>query len=681
MAEDTWTEEETQNILFNNRTIRYAVGEYITFGYANYTNPEGITKRLPRMGIWNVSRVTNMESLFNIYYYIRPEYDDEDEEPIQNNFNEDISNWDVSNVIDMAGMFEGASKFNHPLYWNVSRVQNMARMFKGATRFNCGLRGPGGGGPWDVRNVQDMSNMFEDASRFNQPLSWDVSNVENMTEMFKGASNFNQPLHWDVLNVRYMANMFNNARSFNSLLRGKYNQEWNVSNVIDMFRMFYGAINFNKPLDGWILSSVTDMREMFKDARSFNQPLNRWDVSSVTDMRSMFKGAINFDQPLDRWDVSHVKRMDNMFDGASRFSRNLSSWNLDGLRDGILGRHRIIRRNNPLYIQLMFSGTAMSERPELMPRVPIRQEIETIQEEAGMEEYSFELIVIDGNQPVHPATVQVAPIMPHEQVNPYHAHEEAGKINYEAVNKKIIDAGVELQPMIGNGSDQIISMLRLLKEELAPLLSPKLKRDTDIIIERLLLASWAFGEFPVITNSAIQALNYINLFDIDSKIFYLETLIHDSINAYKSNNPEDAISCVKGIVERIIYQITVICSGKEEHNCQEILRLIAGIPTKELLNNYINEWLQEKSNSPGTLTSGELKRELTNYLKNKFRQLTHAEVTFIEEYVDTTWDSFYNDFFTGGRRRSRKTKRRMIIRKTQRRTQRRKGVGKKSVVK
>ena len=43
---------------------------------------------------------------------------------------------------------------------------------------------------WDVSNVQNMARMFQD-SRFNGDLSnWDVSNVEDMGEMFR-KSQFN----------------------------------------------------------------------------------------------------------------------------------------------------------------------------------------------------------------------------------------------------------------------------------------------------------------------------------------------------------------------------------------------------------------------------------------------------------------------------------------------------------
>ena len=41
-----------------------------------------------------------------------------------------ISNWDVSRVTNMSSMFNGAGNFNQPLNnWNVSKVTNMSSMF------------------------------------------------------------------------------------------------------------------------------------------------------------------------------------------------------------------------------------------------------------------------------------------------------------------------------------------------------------------------------------------------------------------------------------------------------------------------------------------------------------------------------------------------------------------------
>ena len=66
--------------------------------------------------------------------------------------------------------------------WDVSKVINMAYMFNGASNFNSNLSG------WDVSKVTSMGNMFYGATNFNQDLSaWDVSQVTDMTLMFNGA--------------------------------------------------------------------------------------------------------------------------------------------------------------------------------------------------------------------------------------------------------------------------------------------------------------------------------------------------------------------------------------------------------------------------------------------------------------------------------------------------------------
>ena len=59
---------------------------------------------------WDVSSVTDMESLFMEAPY----------------FNEDIGEWDVSSVTNMNGMFDDASAFNQDIgSWDVSSVTDM----------------------------------------------------------------------------------------------------------------------------------------------------------------------------------------------------------------------------------------------------------------------------------------------------------------------------------------------------------------------------------------------------------------------------------------------------------------------------------------------------------------------------------------------------------------------------
>lgn len=74
-------------------------------------------------------------------------------------------------------------------------------------------------------------------------------------------------------------------------------QNWDVSEVDNMYRLFYYKQDFDQPLNSWDVSKVTNMGGMFYMNSAFNQPLNDWNVASVTIMDFMFFGASSYNQP------------------------------------------------------------------------------------------------------------------------------------------------------------------------------------------------------------------------------------------------------------------------------------------------------------------------------------------------------------------------------------------------
>ncbi len=161
----------------------------------------------------------------------------------------------------------------------------------------------------DVSGIMDMSGLF-DMTSFNQPIGdWNVSNVVNMHRMFLQAEDFNQDIsNWDVSNVTDMAQMFYGTKAFNQPIGN-----WDVSNVTNMLGMFAGARVFNQPIGDWNVSNVNGagMHEMFDNARAFNQPIGKWDVSNVTNMSTMFYSAEAFNQDISNWNVSNVSGYSN----------------------------------------------------------------------------------------------------------------------------------------------------------------------------------------------------------------------------------------------------------------------------------------------------------------------------------------------------------------------------------
>ena len=211
-----------------------------------------------------------------------------------------------------------------------SRIVNMAAYFYQLQDFNQNISS------WDVSNVTVMDDMFRESYTFNQDISnWDVSNVTTMFGMFSNASSFNQPIgDWDVSNVTDMSGMFQFTESFNQPIGN-----WDVSNVTSIGGMFMEA-NFNQPIGNWDVSNVTTMVMTFHNALHFNQDISNWDVSNVTDMWGMFFLDLTFsdgeqsvfNQDLSSWNVSSVTACVNFncfqLQNSTVIGGQLENWNL-----------------------------------------------------------------------------------------------------------------------------------------------------------------------------------------------------------------------------------------------------------------------------------------------------------------------------------------------------------------
>merc|ERR1711865_585030 len=111
-------------------------------------------------------------------------------------FNENISNWNVSNVTTMEKMFSLSKAFNQPIdKWDVSKVTNMSGMFMQLDAFNQPID------KWDVSKVTDMHRMFYSAESFQQTLPDEWKKKEILLELmgadtaycYQGSLNINIP--------------------------------------------------------------------------------------------------------------------------------------------------------------------------------------------------------------------------------------------------------------------------------------------------------------------------------------------------------------------------------------------------------------------------------------------------------------------------------------------------------
>jgi surface protein len=100
-----------------------------------------------------------------------------------NEFNQPIGSWDLSNVTDMLGMLNKLTVFNQPIgAWNTANATSMQNMFGIASVFNQPI------GSWNTAKVTDMQYMFSSAAMFNQNISgWNVALVTKYTDFATGS--------------------------------------------------------------------------------------------------------------------------------------------------------------------------------------------------------------------------------------------------------------------------------------------------------------------------------------------------------------------------------------------------------------------------------------------------------------------------------------------------------------
>lgn len=304
---------------------------------------------------------------------------------VKQNFNCDISSWDVSAVTDMYSMFKDNYIFNQDLSdWDTSSVTDFSYMFYRARAFNGNVTG------WDTSSGTQFGYMFFDARMFNQNIhAWDVSSATSLADMFNTALVFNQPIgNWNTSKVTTFIRTLRNARKFNQALN------WDTSSATTLQSLFAQAYVFNQPLS-LSIASITAYNKLdgiFSNARAFNQPVtwlaacssrptkfafnslfdyaynfnqdvsflgsclypnyqytlhamfrlahdfegigvSSWDVTGITYLKATFESATSFNADLSSWDVSSLYSAESMFKGASAYEGiGLEYWDVSNLQ-------------------------------------------------------------------------------------------------------------------------------------------------------------------------------------------------------------------------------------------------------------------------------------------------------------------------------------------------------------
>jgi len=183
-------------------------------------------------------------------------------------------------------------------------VTSLHNIFNGMSDFNENLNN------WNTSNVYDMDYTFNNCYKFNQILNnWKTTKVKTMRYMFANCIEFNGLItSWDVKNVTNMACMFMNCKKLN-----QYLNNWNVTKVTNMDFMFSNCHIFNMQLDNWCTIEVKTMICMFMSCKQFNQDLSKWNVKQVINMNCMFSSCRLLNIDFRNWDLNINIVNNNMF--------------------------------------------------------------------------------------------------------------------------------------------------------------------------------------------------------------------------------------------------------------------------------------------------------------------------------------------------------------------------------
>ena len=203
----------------------------------------------------------------------------------------------LRHAVECVLMYNPTGSEPHPTYGPISKwklgsnIKRLKELFKNAASFNQDLS------QWDVSNIFDFTSMFENAAAFNQNIgSWKIRTDTRvgMARMFKGASSFNQDLsNWDVSRVVSTESMFQNATAFNSTF-----STGNLLRNTNLKYMFASATSFNQPIEYWKLSERANTSYMFYGATRFAQTLGNWVLANPNYATDMFLQATNFQKAL-----------------------------------------------------------------------------------------------------------------------------------------------------------------------------------------------------------------------------------------------------------------------------------------------------------------------------------------------------------------------------------------------
>ena len=275
----------------------------------------------------NTSKVIDMEGLFQ--NCITLEYID-------------LSNFDTSNVTNMAFMFNHCNRLKEIKGLDkfiTSKATTMEGMFQSCFKLEFIDVSS-----FDTSNVEIMNFMFVDCFKLKGIKGINKLNtkkVTNMTGMFENCLSLKylNIENFDTSNVTNMSYMFNKCKKLKEI---KGMNKFNTINLTTTYAMFQFCTEIEKiDLSGFDTSNVTNMSYMFNKCKKLKEikGLNTFITKNVKDMARMFNECSELENlVLTSFETPNVTNFSSMFNKCNNLKYlNLLNFEINGTTKNMFG--------------------------------------------------------------------------------------------------------------------------------------------------------------------------------------------------------------------------------------------------------------------------------------------------------------------------------------------------------
>jgi len=175
-----------------------------------------------------------------------------------------------------------------------------------------------------IKNKENKITILDgkdDEREFISCFNYDKKGEENeFIILYKNENNYGN-------GIKIKLRIINKMKDMNDIIKRKELKKWNINNVKNLGRLFYGCKSLSSLPDDiskWNIKNVTSINHLFYGCESikFLPNISNWNTKNVTNMESVFnncKSLLSLPD-ISKWDTNNANNMKALFFGCKSLS-------------------------------------------------------------------------------------------------------------------------------------------------------------------------------------------------------------------------------------------------------------------------------------------------------------------------------------------------------------------------